>query len=176
MKYFKKLTGSKCYLSPINLDDAGKYTEWLNDLEVTQYLSAASLCIPLHSEMELLPSISKSHSYAIVDMETDTLLGNCGLLDINHLNRTAEIGIFIGNKAYWNKGYGEEALKLLLNYAFNFLNLRNIMLRVLSFNERAIKCYSKIGFKEMGRRRKAIFRNMEEHDMIYMDVLNDELK
>ncbi len=174
MKYFKKMVGTRCYLSPVSMDDAEKFTEWLNDTEVSQYLQIVSQNISLYSEKEFMPKLIKSHVYSIVDLNTDTLIGNCGLLGIDHLNRTAEIGIFIGNKDYWSRGYGEEAMKLLLGYAFNFLNLRNIMLQVYSFNERAVTCYKKIGFKEIGRRRKALLRNMDEHDIIYFDILNNE--
>lgn len=95
-------------------------------------------------------------------------------MDLDQVNRTAEVGIFIGNKEYWNKGYGEEALRLLLDYAFRFLNLRSIMLTVYAFNKCAYNCYKKVGFKEIGVRRKALLRNMKEHDIIYMDILDEE--
>ena len=72
------------------------------------------------------------------------------------------------------KGYGTEALKLLISYGINYLNIRNFMLRVFSNNERAIKSYKKIGFNKIGIRRKAIIANREEYDMVYMDLLSDE--
>ncbi len=65
---------------------------------------------------------------------------------------------------------------MLLDYGFNYLNLNNIMLTVKSFNERAINCYQKVGFKEIGRRRKSYFLNGKYYDDIYMDILAEEFK
>lgn len=93
--------------------------------------------------------LSKEHNYAIIDVETNLLIGNCGLMDLDNINRTAEIGIFIGNKDYWNKGFGTEAIILLCNYAFKYLNLNNIQLRVYSFNLRAIKSYEKLDLRQL---------------------------
>jgi RimJ/RimL family protein N-acetyltransferase len=174
--YFKKMIGKKCYLSPISIDDADKYTEWLNDNEITQYLSLYPVMISLQGEKELLLSIAKGQNYAIIDLPTNVLIGNCGFVDIDTINRTAEVGIFIGNKDYLNKGYGKEALALLVTYGFNALNLRNIMLKVYSFNKRAIRCYENIGFKIIGKRRNAIERNQNIHDILFMDILYEDLK
>jgi len=171
--YFKKMIGKKCYLSPIDLNDAAKFTEWLNDMEIVKHL-AVSQTISLESEKEILGKLSKGHNYSIIDIATNELLGNCGYVDLDHLNQTGEVGIFIGNKKYWNKGYGTEALSLLMDYGFKALNLHNICLRVFPFNERAIKVYGKIGFKEIGRRREALLRGKEKYDCIFMDILRDE--
>ena len=65
-------------------------------------------------------------------------------------------------------------LKLLLDYGFNYLNFKNIMLKVYSFNERAMKAYKKVGFKEIGRRRESYFLNGKYYDDVYMDILSDE--
>jgi RimJ/RimL family protein N-acetyltransferase len=172
--YFRKLVGKKCYLSPMNPDDAEKFTEWLNDLETTVNLLLYNSVINAAGERAFLGNPSGDHNYSIIDMEKDELIGNCGLMEVDNLNRTAEIGIFIGNKNYWNKGYGTEALKLLLDYGFKALNLHNVLLRVFSFNKRAIKCYEKAGFKIIGKRREALYRNMERHDIVFMDLLDKE--
>jgi len=172
--YFKKMLGKKCYLSPIDVNDVEKFTEWLNDLEVTKYLIVYPHIISIENEKEFLGELSKEHTYSIVDNITNELIGNCGFGDIDHINQTAEVGIFIGNKKYWNKGYGTEALNLLLDYGFKALNLHNIFLRVYSFNERAKKAYEKTGFKIIGKRREALLRDKERHDIILMDILANE--
>lgn len=177
MRYFKKIAGERVYLSPINVEDAEKYTEWINDLDVTINLSLAPNVYSLEMEREALIRLSKEgYNFAIVTLDNDKLIGNCGLLNVNLIHRTAEAGIFIGNKDYWNKGYGTEAMKLLLDYGFNLLNLNNIMLRVLSFNKRAIKSYEKCGFKEIGRRREAYIIGNKKYDFIFMDILASEFE
>ncbi len=175
MAHYKKIIGNKCYLSPIDRADAEEFTKWVNDLEVTRTLSIFNLNINYDVELDIIDKISKDHNYSIIDIKNDKLIGIVGLSNIDYLHRTAEIGIFIGDKSYWNKGYGEEAMKLLLKYSFSYLNLRNVMLRVYSYNHSAIKCYEKIGFKMIGKRRNAIQFDMKEHDIIFMDILNDEL-
>jgi RimJ/RimL family protein N-acetyltransferase len=173
--YFKKLIGKKCYLSPININDAEKFTEWLNDLDVAIYTQAYSRIWNIETtKSDFLQMISKEHNYSIIDIKTDELIGNCGFLEINQLNQNAEVGLFIRNKNYWNKGYGKEALILLLDYGFKVLNLHNIMLNTYEFNKGAIKCAENVGFKKIGQRRKALYRNMEKHDIIFMDILPNE--
>jgi RimJ/RimL family protein N-acetyltransferase len=175
LAHYKKIIGNKCYLSPIDRADVEEFTKWVNDLEVTRTLSIFNLNINYDVELDIIDKISKDHNYSIIDIKNDKLIGIVGLSNIDYLHRTAEIGIFIGDKSYWNKGYGEEAMKLLLKYSFSYLNLRNVMLRVYSYNHSAIKCYEKIGFKMIGKRRNAIQFDMKEHDIIFMDILNDEL-
>jgi RimJ/RimL family protein N-acetyltransferase len=173
--YFKKLVGKKCYLSPIDINDAEKFTEWLNDLELTINLGPLySQVINVESEKSFLEKLSKDQNYSIIDIEINELIGNCGFLEIDQLNQTAEFGIFIGKKDFRGKGYGTEAISLLLDYGFKALNLHNIFLRTYSFNKNAIKCYEKIGFKYIGKRRGALNRNMERHDIVFMDILVNE--
>jgi RimJ/RimL family protein N-acetyltransferase len=173
--YFRKMTGNKCYLSPIDVNDAEKYTEWLNDLEVTENLSFYSRVISVENEKRFLENnLSKDHHYAIVNKNNDELIGICSFINIDYLNQTAEIGIFIGNKSCWDKGYGSEALTLLLDYGFKALNLHNIGLAVYQFNKRAVSSYEKVGFKTTGRRREALKRGKETYDIIYMDILCHE--
>ncbi|MCK4312444.1 MAG: GNAT family N-acetyltransferase [Candidatus Cloacimonetes bacterium] len=178
MKYFKKLIGKKCYLSPLNLEDAKQYTKWINDLEVTKYLLLICQQITLEKEQEILADMSKKgvQIFGIIDLKSDKLIGNCSLFKINHLNRKADFGIFIGDKKFWNKGYGTEATKLILDYGFNILNLNNIMLEVFSFNKRAIKSYEKIGFNTIGKRRESRIIGGKKYDEIYMDILASEFE
>jgi RimJ/RimL family protein N-acetyltransferase len=175
VKYFPKIPGTKVFLSPISLEDAERYAQWLNDLETTRYLSLASAQISVHGEREALVGLAKGHNYAIVEAGTQELVGNCGLMDLEEASRTAEIGIFIGPAAARGRGYGTEALRLLSDYAFNVLNLRSLMLRVYDYNGRGQASYRKVGFKEIGRRRKAHFYGGEYHDVVFMDLLAEEL-
>jgi RimJ/RimL family protein N-acetyltransferase len=178
MKYFKKLVGENIYLSPVNPDDAEIYTKWLNDPEVTDWLGGTERILSLPAERKFLEKTADEGGYifAIVRLEDDALLGSCGIRDIIHTNRRATVGIFIGEAENRSRGYGTEALKLLLGYGFNTLNLHNIMLGVHADNARAIHCYKKIGFREYGRRRECIFKNGGYVDSLYMDILENEYR
>ncbi len=174
MKYFKKLVGDNIYLSPIDLSDVNRYTEWINDLELTINLGLSSQLITREKEKELLEEMSKDYVFAIVTLERDELLGNCGLHNIDLINKTAELGIFIGEKKNWNKGFGSEATMLLLAYGFNILNLNNVMLTVKEHNKRAIACYKRCGFKHIGMRREANIYGNKKYGTLYMDILAAE--
>ena len=170
----RKLIGKKCFLSPMTTDDAETYSHWLNDMEVVHFLTVASSVINTENERKLLEELSNNHNYGIVALENDKLIGTCGFIHIDNINKNAEIGIFIGEKAYWHQGYGSEAMMLLMDYGFRYLNLHNIMLQVYSFNENAINCYRKLGFKEIGKRRQSVYRERTFHDTIFMDILADD--
>jgi len=171
------MVGKKCYLSVINIEDYEKYTKWVNDMEVAiGMIFSAGLITPIQ-ERHILEGLSNTDfNFAIVDLESDELIGNVGFPKIDYINRIAEFGIFIGNKDYWGKGYGVEAAQLILDFGFNILNLNNIYLKVYSYNQPAIKCYKKAGFKEAGRIREAKQIAQIKYDEIYMDILAREFK
>jgi len=174
MRYFKKLVGKKCYLSPMNVEDAEQFTEWMNDLEVITHLGASAEPVTIAAERKKLEELGDKHVYAIVDIETDKLIGSTGLNNINPTHACCWLGIMIGDKSYHGKGYGHEAIELLLGFAFNFLNLHNVSLWVYDDNARGIACYKSVGFKECGRRRQANRHNGQWRDIIFMDILAEE--
>ena len=179
MKYFKKLLGEHIYLSPVSEEDVENYTKWMNDFETTDYIGQSTQIYTVEKERRFLEKCSEDKNevtLGIVNLKTDKLIGNCGLKDINIIGRTATLGIFIGEKAERSKGYGAEAIKLLLDFGFNYLNLHEIKLDVYEFNKRAIKCYEKVGFKEYGRRRECVYINSKYYDVISMDILKQEFK
>ena len=136
MKYFKKLVGERIYLSPRSSEDAEKFTEWLNDFEVTDYLGRSGNIITLEAEREYLEKNNNPEAtFAIVTLDGNELIGTVSLEKISHIHRTATLGIFIGNKEYLSKGYGTEAIKLILDYGFNYMNLHSIKLSLMSFKE-----------------------------------------
>ena len=177
-KYLKKLIGDNIYLSPISLDDIEEYAQMVNDIKVSVglgYLSYTNI-IDFESEKEFLISVKKEKMFAVRLLENDELLGNVGFKSVGEIHRTAEMGIMLGNPKYQRKGYGMEAINLLLDYGFSFLNLRNISLNVFEYNEVAYKLYKKIGFKEAGRLRKAVEILGKTYDVIIMDMLKEEFQ
>jgi len=177
MKYYKKLIGEKCYLSPISLDDVERYTEWVNDMEMGLFMQFSIGIIDLDKERELLQQLMKeSFTFAIVEKDINKAVGNCSLMGISSVHRHSWFGIFIGDKTYWNRGIGTEATNLILDYGFNVLNLNNISLEVFDFNKRAIRCYEKVGFTKVGIRRKYVYIAGNYHDVVIYDILAEEFK
>lgn len=179
MQYFKKLVGDRIYLSPKGAsdEDVQKFTEWMNDFEVTDYIGRSGNIMTLNAEKEYLENTVKStenKNFDIIDLATDKLVGTLGLEKINWINRSAILGIFIGDADFRNNGYGTEAIKLLLEYGFRYLNLHSIGLTLLAANERAHKCYLKCGFKDTGRDRERMFVNGKYYDRCRMDILENE--
>jgi RimJ/RimL family protein N-acetyltransferase len=108
------------------------------------------------------------------DGQPGVAIGNCSLFDVDARNQRAELGIVIGEKEYWSQGYGTDAIKTMLRYAFDEMNLRRVYLRVYAANTRAMRCYEKCGFRTEGRLRQHVYRNGVWHDEIIMAVLRDE--
>lgn len=168
------MVGEKVYLSPVNVDDAIKYLDWLNDYDVAKYICQVTKIVTVEDEKEFLTKHDDKYIFAIIDKENDTLIGNISLSNINNIHRTCELGIMIGDKNYHSLGYGSDAIMLILDYGFNQLNLNNIMLRAISFNKRAIRAYEKCGFKTFGIWKKSYFFEGKYHDEVYMNILRDD--
>ena len=173
MKYFKKIVGERLYLSPMNVEDVEIYTKWLNDRSTTDNISGTTKVITLQGEKEFIES-RKSYDYDFsIVLNDDTLIGNISLQNVDLISRKATLGIFIGEEENRSKGYGTEAMKILIDYGFNILGLHNINLNVFSFNERAIRAYNKVGFREYGRRHESYFLNGHFYDSINMEIINE---
>lgn len=175
MSYFKKLIGEKCYLSPLTDEDAENWVRWHNDIDISMPESNVYVSITLQNMKERVNrhQSNRESVFSIIDKEKDIPIGT---VEINYcsLHRTGTLGIIIGEKHYWGKGYGREAIMLILDYGFNLLNLHNIMLGVYAFNRRAIGLYKSIGFKEIGRKREYQTMGGRKIDMIMMDLLSRE--
>lgn len=177
MPHYRKLVGAKVYLSPPTPEDADLWAIWDNDLEIALPLGdEAYLSLSLESEQNHLAEDLRLQRpvFSIIDLANDELIGRCMLFAIDPLNRRAMLGIVIGEKSYWGRGYGQDALRLLLDYGFNLLNLNTISLGVFTFNERAIQAYRKVGFREIGRQRQARIMGGRKYDVLLMDILAEE--
>lgn len=173
------LRGERIQLGPVKREYIEPYLKWFNDPELTQYLSMFLPLTRMKEEdwFENLKNRKDTIVFGILLLDAngvEKLIGNCGLHDIDWKNRTTEVGIMIGEKELHGKGYGTEAMELLLEYGFQTVNLNRIQLHVYDFNIRAIKSYTKIGFVEEGRLRQAQFKNGKYHDMILMSMLCEE--
>jgi RimJ/RimL family protein N-acetyltransferase len=175
MPYYKRLVGKLCYLSPRDPEDCKDLAEWLNDVETSMNMSIRIAPNEVN-ERGVVEGWLKAgdHGFAIVDLTADRHIGDCGLHDIDWVNRTASFGIMIGEKAYWGKGYGTEATRLILDYGFNILNLESVRLQVKEFNKRGVRAYEKAGFQRFGIQRKETFFGQKAWDVANMDALAEE--
>jgi RimJ/RimL family protein N-acetyltransferase len=101
-------------------------------------------------------------------------IGSCGLFHFDQTAHTCELGIGIGDRAYWGRGYGRDAVRVLLDYAFRLRNFHKVWLEVHSVNERAIRAYRACGFVEEGRLRQHAWGNGQYVDLVFMGILRSE--
>jgi RimJ/RimL family protein N-acetyltransferase len=171
-------TGELVTLGPIQREYLARYVGWLNDWEIRRGL-APVLPHPYTMEDEEAwfnrqRQEQDARHFALLTRGEGRLIGNGGLHRIDWTNQNALFGIFIGDKNYWGKGYGTDATRALLRYAFEEANLHRIELEVFAFNARAIRMYEKCGFRIEGTRKQALFREGAWHDEHIMAILRDE--
>ncbi len=173
------ITGKRVRLRAISREDLPLFVQWLNDPEVTEGLSHYyPLSMPQEEKWfeQVLQAPPAEQPLTIELLEDDAWVaaGNCGFFAVNWRVRSAEFGIFIGNKSFWNRGYGTEAVRLCLAYGFGTLNFNRIFLRVFATNERAARVYEKAGFVREGRLRQAHYHQGNYVDVLMMGILRDE--
>ncbi len=169
--------GSRITLRSVEEKDLDAITVGINEPEVTQFISVR-YPITRGEETKWLESLSAKKStdmvVAIALKETDEIIGTMGLHKIDHVNGTATTGSLIYKSEYHSKGYGTEAKMLLLEYAFNVLNLRKICSSVFDFNGRSKRCLEKCGYHQEGVKKLQIYRNGKYNDEILMAVFRKE--
>ena len=159
--------------------DAEAVHRWTSDMEIIYNWGSQPFPIDLKATEERLESQHKQKNSLMLGIqlrEADTLIGMGGLSYIEWPWQRAELTMCIGEKEHQGKGYGQEVTRLILEHAFTKLNLHSVMLRVISYNERAIKCYEACGFKQAGRRRESRIDGDEFHDVLFMDLLSNEFR
>ncbi len=169
--------GEKVELTAVQREDLAKYVAWLNDWEVSQFLMPGIPApISLEDETDWFENRRKGKENFVFGIRTldGKLIGNCGLHGVDLKNRSATFGIFIGDKNYHSQGYGTDATRTLLRFAFEQLGLNRVDLLVYDFNPRAQRAYEKAGFKRAGVKRQGLFRNGKFYDEIMMDILREE--
>ncbi|ATF15594.1 N-acetyltransferase [Brevibacillus brevis X23] len=172
------LEGERVFLRPIGTEDTELYFRSLFNKE-TRMLTGTQKHFTreqIHQYIENKDQDSSSVLLLICLCENDQVIGDVQIGDIDRNNRNAFIRISIDQNAHQGKGYGSEALLLMLDYGFGILNLHRIELNVFAFNERAIHTYEKLGFQREGVQRQALYYNHTYHDSILMSMLADEYR
>lgn len=171
------LKGDKVLLRAVTEDDLATMWSWDSDIElVTLGDDEPPLPRTLESFREQINKhLNKPEEASIFAIEADgALIGTCSLFHFDPTARTAELGISIGDRDYWGRGYGREAVRLLLEYAFRYRNQHKVYLSTFDDNERAIHSYRGCGFVEEGRLREHIWVDGRYKDMVYMGIMRSE--
>lgn len=171
-------TGKLVRLREYRESDLEKALEYVNQAEVSINLyPTVPFPFTLEDERKWLASQSarsQDYNFAIEDLTTGTYIGGCGLKGTDWKNRNTEIGIMIGNEDFRNRGYGTDALEVLIRLIFSEMNLYKIKLDVFSFNKRAIHCYEKCGFHIEATLKDELFRDGRYHDILRMVRFREE--
>jgi RimJ/RimL family protein N-acetyltransferase len=170
------LKGDKVVLRPMREEDIARQHEFNQDPELYQLDCA----LPRVSSWEMARAFYESRTrydenIAPFALEADgTYIGYCSLMHLRHRYGNLELGIMIGDRAYWGRGYGRDAVRVLLDYGFRALGARRIALTTHAKNERAIRCYLACGFVEEGRPRQAVWVDGAYVDLVEMAILRGE--
>ncbi|MBU3194546.1 GNAT family N-acetyltransferase [Clostridium algidicarnis] len=169
--------GEKVCLRAYKEEDIEKVTSFVNDKELKKFYDTdVSFPITLWEEEKWVKSQkadkSGEYNFAIEDIKTKMYIGGCNIQNVNWLTRVALVGIMIGDKDYLGKGYGTDAMKVLMNFIFKDMNIHKIRLSTFSFNIRAQKSYEKCGFHVEGILKDEIFKDGKYYDEIVMAAFN----
>ncbi len=170
--------GDRIVLRAVAPSDLPTFHRWWSDPEIARFQTSGP--IRLNREETNISMFERWFAdsgadvgFAIVRREDETLIGFCNLWGATVKNRSAQVGILI-DRPFWNQGYGTDAMRILLSYAFTELNLHRVQLAVFAFNERALRVYQRLGFREVGRLRETTFRDGVWQDEVIMDLLQRE--
>jgi len=174
------IEGKMVRLRALEPTDAERAFQWINDREVTQFLMARYPW-SLAAERDFVTEAAKRMEFgdarfAIETKDEGGHIGMCGLHRARPEDRNAELWIMIGDKSYWNGGYGTDTMLTLVRFAFEQMNLHKVALGVFDFNERAQKVYRRCGFVEEGRLREDVFQDGRYVDQVRMSVLRREFE
>ncbi|WP_430624084.1 GNAT family N-acetyltransferase [Polycladospora coralii] len=172
------LEGKRIYLRPVELADARPHFQILFDTENRRLTGTQRSFTPMQIEQYIEQKTSDESSVwlLIALRDTDEVIGDIALQDIDNTNRNANIRIAINHAEHKGKGFGSEAMKLMLNYGFGILNLHRIELNVFAYNEHARRTYEKLGFEVEGIAREALYYDHAYHDSINMSILKREFQ
>ena len=169
------LIGSKVSLRPGVDSDLYLLSKWYNNTELNKLAGWSDSKV---SADKLRYNMSRSFGYdpmnLMIDNEEGTPIGTIQLYDFNEQDKCCKLGIRIGDKDYWGKSYGEDAVKTLLEYAFMKIDIYRVTLKVYEYNERAVKCYLKCGFQYEGRTRQSAYIDGKFYDEIIMGALKSD--
>jgi len=172
------LVGRDVYLRPLESADLPLIREWANAPDI-RALTAEVLPMSEAGASEFFERVRTERDrvwFTVVLTQDDRVIGEAGLLRMFNAWRTTDLTIIIGDRTAWGKGFGTQAIRLLLDYAFGCLNFHRVSLGVVGFNERALHFYESVGFRREGVQRDGYFHGHRYHDFVLMSILEDEYR
>ncbi len=173
------LTGSRLTLRPLEDADLAQGYRWERDRDVQHWAQGDRAPDDLTFDdyrARFAPPFGHPGTlehFAIV-VEDGTVIGFTGYFNVNQSVASAEVGIVIGDTRYWGRGYGREAVALLVRHLFTDLAMQRVHLQTWSGNERAVRSYRAVGFREEGRLRRAQVVDGRYYDTVLMGLLREE--
>jgi diamine N-acetyltransferase len=172
------LSGQRVYLRPVEDNDLPLLYTWMNDPEI-RGLTGEVTPTSFAGVRDYIERIRKDESrvwFVIVLQEDNQVIGECGLLRMFSAWRSTDLSIMLGEKSAWGKGYATEAMYLLMDYAFGYLNMHRVAIGVVGSNKRALRFYEKVGFKVEGVQRDGYYYDHTYQDFVMMSILDDEFR
>ena len=173
------VVGERVALGPLRRDLAADYARWMNQLEVRRGLDQMGVATPESQEKWVEENLDKGArrepevvEFTVYDRSDSAPVGTAGLLEISHANGTAELAIFVGERR--GQGLGTEATRLVLDFGFHVLKLRNVLLQTLEWNVAGLTAYERAGFRRVGVRRGAVMSRGQPTDLVIMDAVPEE--
>ena len=170
------IAGEHVILRAFERDDADRCYRWMNDPNIVRTLKTR-YPIAFQNEAEWLdkamhPAQSERH-FAVERKDDRQHIGNASIHDIEWVSRTAAFGLFIGEPSAWNRGFGSDAIRTLVRFAFEEMNLRKLRIDVFEYNERAKHVLEAQGFVQEGRLRQEFYREGSYHDIVILSVFRE---
>jgi RimJ/RimL family protein N-acetyltransferase len=173
------VVGEKVALGPLRRELAADYARWMNELEVRRGLDLMGIATPQSQEKWVEENLERSAKdepeaieFTVYDRTDSAPVGTAGLLAIAHAHGSAEFAIALGERR--GRGLGTEATRLVLDFAFHVLRLRNVLLETLDWNVAGLTAYERAGFRRIGVRRGARFTRGRPTDIVLMDAVPED--
>jgi len=172
------IAGEHIILRAFERDDAERCYRWMNDPNIVCTLKSR-YPIAFQNEIEWLEgamraTVSNSERHFAIERKDDrTHIGNASIHDIEWVSRTAAFGLFIGEPSAWNRGFGSDAIRTLVRFAFDEMNLRKLRINVFDYNDRAKHVLETHGFVQEGRLRQEFYREGTYHDIVILSTFRD---